>query len=141
MESFSLLEPEVAGGFGELTELDASVHPPAVSRLHYEFHGWLGDDLLESFPCFIVSGPLAASIEAAGLTGFRLAPVDVSVSQEFVELQPETQLPSFAWLQVSGTAGAHDFGLSSKSQLVVSPRALDVLRGHRLAHCQLSRWV
>ena len=28
----------------------------AVHKLHYEFEGWLGDELLESTPCFIVFG-------------------------------------------------------------------------------------
>ncbi|MEM6568382.1 MAG: hypothetical protein AAF957_08220 [Planctomycetota bacterium] len=45
--SFHTLEPEVAGDLGPRTVADTSTHPPAVSRLHYEFAGWLADSLLE----------------------------------------------------------------------------------------------
>ena len=31
------IQPEVAGGLGKNTVMDRSVHPPIVSRLHYEF--------------------------------------------------------------------------------------------------------
>lgn len=37
------------------TIMEATVHPPRVERLHYEFEDWLGDDLVESFPSFLVA--------------------------------------------------------------------------------------
>ena len=40
------LEPEVAGGIGERTVLDRSGPRLRATSLHYEFDGWLGDDLL-----------------------------------------------------------------------------------------------
>lgn len=36
---FFYIEPEVAGGFGERTRLDTTVHPPVVHELEYEFQG------------------------------------------------------------------------------------------------------
>ena len=57
------IEPEVAGGLGDHTVMDRSVHPPIVSKLHYQMEGWLGDALLESFPVFIVI--------SASFMGFR----------------------------------------------------------------------
>ena len=50
-----ILEPEVAGGLGEGTIVDPHTQPPVVSRLHYAFQGWLGDELLTTFPCYIVT--------------------------------------------------------------------------------------
>ena len=50
-----LIEPEVPGGLGDKTQGDFSKHPPVIEHLHFQFEGWLGDDLLESFPCFLVS--------------------------------------------------------------------------------------
>lgn len=48
---FYVLEPEVAGGWGgDGTVVDREFHPPIVSRLVYEFDGWLGDDLVTTFP-------------------------------------------------------------------------------------------
>jgi hypothetical protein len=35
--------------------------------LHHRFEGWLGDELLETFPCFLVSSAMAAALEEAGL--------------------------------------------------------------------------
>lgn len=46
---FRYIEPEVAGGLGEETQMDSTVHPPLVKKLHLEFEGWLGDDILETF--------------------------------------------------------------------------------------------
>ena len=43
MSGFHVVEPEVAGALGDRTEMDSSIHPPIVKRLHYEFQGWLGD--------------------------------------------------------------------------------------------------
>ena len=64
-----VLEPDVAGGWGSHTIADASVDPPLVSRLRCHFDGWLGDDLLESFPCFIATARFSAALERAHLTG------------------------------------------------------------------------
>ena len=67
---YYFIEPEVAGGWGGNTIADTSVHPPKISKLHYQFDGWLGDDLLESFPCFIVSESLKHESEVL-LRGIR----------------------------------------------------------------------
>lgn len=55
-----LLEPEVAGGLGENSTFNSKGE---VEFLHYEFQGWLGDELLESTPCFIVTESMAHSIQ------------------------------------------------------------------------------
>ena len=112
MDLYFKLEPEVAGRWGPGTEADTTVHPPIVRKLEYTFEGWLGDELLESFPCFIVSDKLAKSVVAENFTGFVLASVKVSSSPEFRELHSSTILPSFQWLRVSGAAGESDFGLT-----------------------------
>jgi hypothetical protein len=131
---YTILEPEVAGGWGTGTVADVSVHPPVVSRLHYEFQGWLGDDLLESFPCFIVSKRLAAKLQRSTLTGFTLDTLTVSTSPEFEDLYPATRLPEFRWLKVVGCAGQHDFGIGADHRLVVSAAALALLEGLSLRH-------
>lgn len=68
---FFLVEPEVAGGLGKYTIMDRNTHPPIVSKLHYQFDGWLGDVLLESFPCFIVTEAAKLKLQAVGATGIR----------------------------------------------------------------------
>jgi hypothetical protein len=133
-----VLEPEVAGAWGPNTLADTSVHPPLVSRLHYEFDDWLGDELLESFPCFIVTARLGAELERARLTGFVLDDVEISVSENFEELDPDATLPPFRWLRISGEAGQADFGVASDQRLVVSDRALAILERFQLQNAERS---
>ena len=71
----------------------------------------------------------------------QLAPVEVSASELFAELYPGGRLPPFAWLQVGGVAGRDDFGMSPDHRLVVSDRALGVLRAGQLRHCEVSEWT
>lgn len=130
-----ILEPEVAGGWGEGTEADTSCHPPKVSKLIYAFDGWLGDELLESFPCFIVSQNLANLITNSSLTGYTLAPVKIVKSENFLELYPNLELPSFHWLQVNGTVGINDFAVNRNHILQVSEAAFKVLSQAKMQHC------
>jgi hypothetical protein len=123
------IEPEVAGGLGHNVVMDRSVHPPIVSGLHYEFDGWLGDVLLESFPCFIVTEGAKKDLQSVGLTGLRFDEVEVTTSEFFQERYPNRQLPKFVWLQIVGKPGQDDFGIAKDLRLVISERALEVLRG------------
>jgi hypothetical protein len=127
MRWFYVIEPEVPGGLGERTILDRSVHPPLISRLHYQFDGWLGDQIVTSFPAFMVTGDLATKIQRAGLTGVELADVEISVSPEFEDLHPGATLPPFRWLKPIGVAGRDDFGLGRDHRLVVSKKTLDLI--------------
>jgi hypothetical protein len=132
-----LLEPEVAGGWGPGTEADLSVHPPVVGHLVYEVEGWLGDDLLEAFPCFVVTERLADAIRSTELTGWQLEPVEVSQSAQFEELNPGIALPRFQRLHVLGTEAACDFNLDGEHRLQVSDAALLLLRRFNVAHCTI----
>lgn len=135
------LAPEVAGQMGENTLLDSSVHPPEVSKLHYEFDGWLGDDLLETFPCYIVSAALRADIEASVPPQFyEFDQLEVTKSELFMELHPKKELPRFFWLRVKGRAGLDDFGMTESSRLVVSDSAMNVLSAHNLSHCEVTKY-
>jgi hypothetical protein len=136
--NFFYIEPEVAGGLGDKTVMDRRTHPPIVSKLHYHFDGWLGDALLESFPCFIVTEEARRSIEETRLTGARFDQVEVTTSEQFEELYPTLRLPKFQWLRVEGKVGEDDFGLAPDARLVVSERALDVLREVGLSHAEVS---
>jgi hypothetical protein len=111
-----------------------SVHPPIVSRLHYELHGWLGDVLLETFPCFIVTDDAKERLLEGCFTGVFFDEVEISTSDEFDELYPAVQLPRFAWLRVVGKAGKHDFGATADGSLVISEQALDTLQRLGVSH-------
>lgn len=138
--NYFLLSPEVAGGLGKNTVMNRTVHPPAISRLHYELDGWLGDELLESFPCFVVTRRLADAIENAGLSGVSFGDLEVTTSEQFKELYPDRDLPQFVWMKVMGKAGKQDFGLDDQNRLIASEKALDVLKTMRVDNCDTSEY-
>ncbi|MFN8816645.1 MAG: hypothetical protein ACK5ZV_07910 [bacterium] len=133
---FFTICPEVAGGFGENTILDRLSGRTRVHHLHYVFDGWMGDELLERTPCFIVTERLGREIEQAGLSGMKYDKVEVSTSEVCEELHPGLQLPSFLWLKVEGRPGEDDFGIGSDLRLVVSTRALDLLKRNGVSEAE-----
>jgi hypothetical protein len=132
--NYFFLEPEVAGELGKGTVLDTTVHPPLVSKLNYQFSGWLGDVLLESFPCFIISADTADALEKGYYTGLSFSEVETSTTPEFNAMYPDRTLPKFRWLQVLGLAGRDDFGLATDHRLVVSEKALEKLQQFGIGH-------
>lgn len=122
------VEPEVAGGLGENTKMDRSIHPPIVHRLHYEFYGWLGDAIVASFPCFLAREEARSELECSGVTGLHFEEAEVTTSDEFNELFPDVRLPRFLWMRVLGRAREDDFGISPDGRLIVSERAVKVLQ-------------
>lgn len=135
--TYFLIRPEVAGGIGEETVMDRRVHPPMVSRLHYDFDGWGGDAILTSFPAYIVTEDAMRAIKTDGLSGVTFDSLLVTTSDDFVERQPDTRLPRFVWMKVLGTAGVDDFGLTPPARLVVSERALATLQRLGIANARV----
>lgn len=125
--SYFYIEPEVSGGLGPETEMNTTVHPPIVDKLNYQFESWLGDDLIESFPCYIVTEHLAKQFISNEFQGFSLDNVIVTMSEDFAELNETKELPNFFWLKIDGEAFNDDFGLSEDYRLVVSQRVLNLL--------------
>jgi hypothetical protein len=117
--------------------MDSSVHPPRVYKLEYLFDGWLGDHLLEAFPCFVVTDQLSEAIARMGLTGCAFERMDSATSLLFLELHPDRLLPPFVWMKVLGKAFKDDLGLSTDFRLVASERALATFRSFALAHCEV----
>jgi len=124
---YKYIDPEVSGGIGDKTVLDNSVHPPIVQDLHYEFDGWLGDDIIESFPAYLVTEKLKQKIENTNFTGYLFSDVLVTTSPVFKDIHPNTNLPKFYWLKVYGEAGVDDFGIGIGNRLVISERVIDIL--------------
>lgn len=147
------LEPEVAGGIGENTvfinpnEAKQKNEREIVSHLHYEFYGWLGDEILETTPCFIVTASLADDIRNSDLTGYIFDDVEISKSDEFIDLYPKKILPKFKRLIPQGTVdvygesytnwSGHDFCFSQKSILVVTEKVLSILKHHSFENCDI----
>jgi hypothetical protein len=132
------IDPEVAGDFGDETVMNVNVHPPVVTKLHYDFDGWLGDALVARFPVYIVTDQAMRRIQRNRLTGVTFDKVLVTTSEDFEEWAPADSLPDFAWLKVVGRPGVDDFGLEPNSQLVLSERALRALSELGVAHADIA---
>ena len=138
--NYYLLKPEVAGGFGERTVMiEPSARPPLLERFHYKFAGWLGDELLTTVACFIVTERVAEKLKSCGFSGFSFGAVEISKGAEFSALYPGRELPKFLWLKIEGKPMQDDFGIAvdRKCRLVVSERALNALRDFPFAHCEI----
>lgn len=134
--NYYIIEPEVAGEIGENTvydnynEIITDKKNPTISHLHFIFDGWLGDELLEVTPCFLVSERLKKEIESNEFSGCRFTDVEISYSDEFLELYPNRDIPNFYRLIPSKTVyieddgynnqNMNDFMLSQKSYLIIS---------------------
>jgi len=129
---YKLIEPEVAGGLGEKTQMDNSFFPPLIKNLHYEFEGWLGNDILESFPCYIVTEKLRDGIELEKLTGVSFDKVLISKSETFLELYPDRELPNFFWAKINGESNRDDFFITEKNGLAISERAYLLLKNYNI---------
>lgn len=139
MNTFHLIEPEVAGDLGEASVLDHSTQPYSVSRLQYEFNVPPEDDLLTTHPCFVVTERLRAALHKLAGTGYRFEDLEITTTEDFDELYPDIKLPRYFWMKVDGVPGVDDTGLSDHCTLVVSDRFLEVLRDFAMSNCVVRR--
>ncbi|EII0539960.1 hypothetical protein ACE2KI_000132 [Salmonella enterica] len=135
---FKYIETEVAGGFGEATTLDISMPPPIVFTLEHSFDGWLGDCIMETFPCFVITEKAKVLIENLNLSGIFFDSVITSKSDIFEELYPNIKLPEIYWTKITGIVGKDDFGIADDLRLVISDDALKVLESCGLKHAGIT---
>ncbi len=149
------LEPEVSGGHGEQTiyGTEENVKKDGISGkvefLHYEFEGWLGDDLIESTPTFIISNNLKNELIKSKFRDYKLEDCYITTSDEFKELYPNKELPFFTRFIPLGTVemeeesfknwSGHHFSLSLKGELVVTQKALEFLEKFSIDNCDITR--
>jgi hypothetical protein len=148
MNRLYLLNPEVAGGFGDRSIIEyQNGRLKNVKFLNYEFNVWLGDELLTSTPCFVVTKFLANNIIKNQMTGCVFENLIVTKSDEFKEFYPHKRLPDFVRLLPTGIVeiednrirnwSGHDFCLNKGLYLLVTKNALDVISNHEIAHCKI----
>lgn len=144
---YYIIEPEVAGEIGENTkyenydEIVKNGAKPIISHLHFVFEGWLGDELLEVTPCFLVSERIKKAIETYGISGCVFTEVEVSFSDVFLELYPDREMPVFYRLIpqhvisteriINDNQDLDDIMISQKMYLVISERFRRILTSLR----------
>ena len=134
------LEPHVAGELGPDTVLDTSTHPPRVDRLQYLLDTSRADDLIESFPVFLVSEALAERLLAAGLGVFSIDDdLDVRPGEEYAALEGDAPHKRYRWLHLDAGADAPDAWLGEDLRLNVSDRMMAVLETADLTYADVER--
>jgi hypothetical protein len=128
------LGPHVAGQLGDGTVLDPTTYPPGVRRVEYVLDGPDTDDLIESFPIFLVTERLARRLMNVGFTGFALGDASVAASREDHATYGDAPQPRFRWLRVTNVASA-DVWLDDEHRLCVSDRFMEELRVFDLGRC------
>jgi hypothetical protein len=123
------LEPHVAGELGPATDFyDRTTHPPGVRDVEYVLDHPDTDDLIESFPVYLVSERLAARLSEFPGLGFE--PVDVRPGDNYLELHGD--VPHTRYVRL--LPGGEDAWLGDDLLLCVSDR-LAVLRDFDLGRC------
>lgn len=135
-----ILEPEVSGGLGSNTKIDTKTYPPIVYHLHFIFSGWLGDELIECFPVYLVAKKLKNALEKSKLSGFEIISCEIEVSDEVKELQPNLMLPPFFWLKIleNEKKDKHDFFIDESLKLCVTVNAIELLNNFNISNCDVS---
>jgi len=133
------LDPEVAGELGEGTVLDSSTHPPALSHLDFTLDYPDADELIQSFPVFLISERLGSRLQAAGLTGFTLTGARVRPSDNYLAVHGDAPHPHYLWMQVAGVAGEADCWLDDSLMVCVSDRMMTILEAVGLSDCSVEK--
>jgi hypothetical protein len=131
------LDPQVAGELGAGTVLDSSTHPPAVSHVDLTLDYPDADELIQSFPVFLVSESLGSRLQAADLTGFSLTGASVRPSENYLAVYGAAPHPHYLWMQVTGVAGTADCWLGDSLQVCVSDRMMEILEAVALSDCSV----
>lgn len=139
---YYVLEPEVAGQLGNKSKLVYEEgRVKEVIFLEYVFLGWLGDELLNTTSCYIITKSLKNDVIKQGLTGFEIDRVKISFSREYFELGGSIFIPKFVRLKPLESYEENmsnltkDFYYNKYKNLVVSERALKVICRHKLDMC------
>lgn len=132
------LDPQVAGELGEGSVLDATVHPPAVAKVDYVLDRPDADELIQSFPVYLVSSGLADRLQSSGLTGFALAEVVTRPSVEYSSAFGDAPHRHYRWLQVLGTE-EDDCWIDASLMLCISDRMMEILSEATLSDCVITK--
>jgi hypothetical protein len=131
---YIIIKPEVAGGIGEGTIGNLKARPPVVEKLNYEFFGWMGDDIITSLLCFIMTERLKNKICEEKLSGITFDDVLITKSKEFFTFFTNEELPKFYWAKINGVVGLDDFAIGSNLRLMISEKAYGILKLFNVNH-------
>jgi hypothetical protein len=126
---FFEINPEVIVGLGDYTTFKKN-NPHEVEVLHIELEDWLGDDIMEIFPCFVITENLEMTLLKTKFTGYYTCFLSITLNEYFENNHASGKtLPTFKWLKVTGTPYFDDFGIDNKTKkMVISESVFDLLK-------------
>ena len=131
------LEPDVPGRL--LNPRHVLDHFSEISTIHYVLECWPEDDIITSIRAYLVKEGLALALKSSGMTGFEIKDCVVSKGDQFDIASPGYgDLPEFWWLYINGVPGVDDFGITKDLMLVVSERALNLLKGFVIENTEIT---
>lgn len=131
------LEPDVPGSVADPRSIIQNYD--TIQSIHYIFDCWPEDDILTSYPVYIVRKNLAKEFGNSNLTGFSIKACEVSKGKQFAIASPGCgKLPLYEWLHVSGRAGIDDFGITQNLRLAISESVVDTLIEFRVSNSKIT---
>jgi hypothetical protein len=120
MKNYLTVQPEVIVGLGANTEFKEKSQPfKTVTTLHIDLEDWLGDDLMECHPYYIVTEKLKKILDANSFKGFNISEMKVTKAECFDNNYHQNKpLPQFYWLQVNGERSTADIYIDDSSNLI-----------------------
>jgi hypothetical protein len=127
---YKIIQPEVIVGIGNDSLFEETTAPfRTVKKLHIALEDWLGDDLMECHPCYIVTENLKNALEKTNFTGFTFDNLKITKSEYFSDnYHAEKPLPLFYWLKVNGKVGIADIYVGEGSSLFCEEKLLEFLK-------------
>ena len=130
MKNYQKIQPEVIVGMGEKTKfLDQKPAIKTVLHLHIQLEDWLGDDIMECHPCYLVTEKLKEGIERTSFSGFEFSELEMTKDEYFHDnYQLNAPLPKFYWLKIIGVINIDDLVVDLDSSLCISDEFLSFLQ-------------
>jgi hypothetical protein len=128
-KEYLIVQPEVISGIGENTTGNNLGSQDQITNLHIEMEDWLGDDLMECFPCYIVTENFKKIFSEKKNSGYIFDDLEITFGEYFEDnFQLEVDLPKFYWLKITGIKNDSDVFIDEKLKLNVSNQFLDILK-------------
>lgn len=127
---YKIVQPEVIVGLGNKTEFGEAAPPfKTVMKLHINLEDWLGDDLMECHPCYIITDNLKRGLENTDFSGFTFDRLELDRDEYFSDnYRLKKPLPLFHWLKITGKVNVDDVYIGEGKSLFCSDKFIKYLK-------------
>jgi hypothetical protein len=132
MKTYHIIQPEVIVGLGDKTEFEEKTPPfLTLKRLHINLEDWLGDDLMECHPAYIVTEALKVALEKSDFSGFTFENMEVTKDEYFNDnYHQKKPLSKFYWMKIAGKIDVDDFFIGDAKSLLANEDLITYLKNN-----------